>query len=280
MPAPFGEEKIGMKLAFSTLGCHEWSIDQIIDAARTNGFEGVELRHYNGSLDLLAVLSRFPGGPAGFRRQLQRAGVELCCLDTSVVLSSPGTSISDGEQMIDLALALGAPYVRVFGGDVQDDEAREECLKRAADKLSRLGRRAAQRGLRVLLETHDAFSTGAQVAELLDIVGDEGVGALWDLHHPVRLGESPDRTARLIAARTYHTHVKDSKKDTGYTFLGEGDIPLDDLVRHLHQAGYGGYLCLEWEKAWHPELPGPEVAFPQAAKYLSDLLGRLGIPRG
>jgi hypothetical protein len=31
---------------------------------------------------------------------------------------------------------------------------------------------------------------------------------------------------------------------------------------------------------WHPELPEPEVAFPQGARYLSDLLTRLGIPRG
>jgi sugar phosphate isomerase/epimerase len=182
--------------------------------------------------------------------------------------------------MIDLALALGAPYVRVFGGDVQDGETREDCLKRSAEKLTRLGKRASQRGLRVLLETHDAFSTGAQVAELLDRVPDAAVGALWDLHHPVRLGESPEQTARAIASRTHHTHVKDSNKGGGYALLGEGDIPLDALVTQLHSAGYTGYLTLEWERAWHPELAGPEVVFPKAARYLSDLLTRLGIPRG
>ncbi len=269
-----------MKLAFSTLGCHEWTAGQIVDAARASGFEGVELRHYSGSLDLPEVLAAFPGGPVAFRRQFERAGIEICCLDTSVVLSSPGTSTADAEQMMELALAVGAPFIRVFGGDVQEGETRENCLRRAADKLARLGRRAAQRDLRVLLETHDAFSTGQQVAELLGLAEDCGVGALWDLHHPVRLGESPDETARFIASRTYHTHVKDSAKDGGYTLLGEGHIPLDALVRQLHQVGYTGYLCLEWERAWHPELAPPQVAFPQAARYLSELLARLGIPRG
>jgi sugar phosphate isomerase/epimerase len=153
-------------------------------------------------------------------------------------------------------------------------------LKRSAEKLSRLGKRAAQRGKRVILETHDAFSVGSDVGELLDAVGEEGTGALWDLHHPVKPGESPKATAGLIGGRTYHTHVKDSGADGGYTLLGEGDVPLEELVAELHAVGYRGYLSLEWEKAWHPELAGPEVVFPQAAKYLSELLTKVGVPRG
>ena len=36
----------------------------------------------------------------------------------------------------------------------------------------------------VVLETHDAFSTGAQAAEVLRQAAHPRVGALWDLHHP------------------------------------------------------------------------------------------------
>jgi sugar phosphate isomerase/epimerase len=269
-----------MKLGFSTLGCPDWGIDEIIDAARSSGYDGVELRHYQGSLDLPKVLGGFPGGPSEFRRRFARAGVEICCLDSSVVLSDPDPSVAEGERMIELAMALGAPYVRVFGGDVPSGETRQECRTRAADKLARLGRRAAQRGKRLLLETHDAFSSGDQVAELLDAAGEEGTGALWDLNHPVRQGESPERTAQLIGSRTYHVHIKDSKQDGALVPLGEGDIPLEGLVAKLHAAGYRGYISLEWERAWHPELAEAQVAFPQAVKYLSDLLAKLGIPRG
>jgi len=238
-----------MKLGFSTLGCPKWGIKEIIDAARTGGYDGVELRFYEGSLDLPQALAAFSGGPREFRRQFERVGIEICCLDSSVVLSSPETELGEGERMIDLALALGAPYVRVFGGHVPEGESREECTRRSAEKLSRLGRRAAQRGIRVLLETHDAFSSGAQVAELLAAAGDVGTGALWDLHHPVRMGESPSETARLIGGLTYHTHVKDSRKGEGLTLLGEGDIPLRELLDEIRKLGYQGYATLEWEKA-------------------------------
>jgi sugar phosphate isomerase/epimerase len=269
-----------MKLAFSTLGCPNWNLDQIIDAARQHGYDGVELRFYQGSLDLVAALASFPGGPREFRHRLERVGLAICCLDSSVVLSKPDTGIGDAEQMIDLALALAAPYVRVFGGDVPEGDTRESCLKRAADKLARMGQRAAQRGLRVLLETHDAFSSGAQVAELLAAAGEVGTGAIWDVHHPAAMGETPTQTAKLIGRQTYHVHVKDGKGGGKLTPLGEGDVPLRDIVRELHAIGYKGYLSLEWEKAWVPELAEPEVAFPQAARYLSDLLKELVIPRG
>ncbi len=269
-----------MKLAFSTLGCPHWEIDQIVDAARANGYDGVELRHYKGSLDLPKVLGGFPGGVQEFGRRFARAGIRICCLDSSIRLADRDPSISEGERMIELAMGLGAPYVRVFGGEVPPGESREQCLKRAAEKLSRLGKRAAQRGKRMLLETHDAFSLGSEVAELLDAAGEEGTGVLWDLHHPFRQGESLKETTRLLASRTYHAHVKDSGDDGSYTFLGEGSVPLEELVAELHAAGYRGYLCLEWEKAWHPELAEPEVAFPQGATYMSDLLAKLGVPRG
>ena len=41
-----------MKLAFSTLGCPEWNLDQILAAARESGYEGVEWRGYQAEMEL------------------------------------------------------------------------------------------------------------------------------------------------------------------------------------------------------------------------------------
>jgi fatty-acyl-CoA synthase len=32
--------------------------------------------------------------------------------------------------------------------------------------------------------------------------------------------------------------------------------------------GYRGYVSVEWEKKWHPELADPEVALPQHLEWL------------
>jgi sugar phosphate isomerase/epimerase len=134
--------------------------------------------------------------------------------------------------------------------------------------------------VRVLLETHDAFSAGQTVSDLLTLSGDVGTGVIWDLHHPYAQKEPLARTVELIGGRTYHVHTKDGKDDGTLTLLGEGDLPLRDQFAALRDLGYTGYLSLEWEKAWHPELPNPEVAFPHAAAYTRRLCGELGIPLG
>jgi sugar phosphate isomerase/epimerase len=266
-----------MKLAFSTLGCPKWGIEQILGCARENGYRGVELRFYEGSLDLLKAVAEFPGGARGFAQRFAQAGVELCCLDSSVVLTKPETDITHGEQMLDLAAALGAPYLRVFGGEVPEGEAFETCQARAADKLARLGRYGAGRGVRVLLETHDAFSTGEAVAALLAVTGEENVGVIWDVHHPFAKGEPLARTVELIGARTYHVHVKDDAGNGKLTLLGEGQMPLREQLAALRDLGFTGYVSFEWEKAWVAELQEPEVALPHAARYLKGVFGELGI---
>ena len=42
------------------------------------------------------------------------------------------------------------------------------------------------------------------------------------------------------------------------TTLGEGDIPVRDGLRRLHDAGYNDFVSVEWEKKWHPEIAEPE----------------------
>jgi len=41
----------------------------------------------------------------------------------------------------------------------------------------------------------------------------------------------------------------------------------------LQAGGYDGYLTLEWEKRWVPELAEPEVAFPQFVAFMRQSLG-------
>jgi hypothetical protein len=45
---------MGLKLAFSTLGCPQWSLAQVVQAALDNSYQGIELRALGGGLDLLS----------------------------------------------------------------------------------------------------------------------------------------------------------------------------------------------------------------------------------
>ena len=42
--------------------------------------------------------------------------------------------------------------------------------------------------------------------------------------------------------------------DYKYTKLGEGELPLKELLKLLEEKNYMGYVSLEWERAWRDEI--------------------------
>ncbi len=73
------------KLAFTTLACPDWSVPQVIDAARRYGYDGVELRLIDGEII-------DPAMPREERQRVGRlfadAGLPIVCVDTSIRLAA------------------------------------------------------------------------------------------------------------------------------------------------------------------------------------------------
>jgi sugar phosphate isomerase/epimerase len=119
------------------------------------------------------------------------------------------------------------------------------------------------------VETHDSFSASAVVAELLALVDSAAVGAVWDSHHPHRVGERAVDVWANLGRRILLAQVKDARPDPmredGWqlVLLGEGEVPVRDMLDLLSDGGYRGWVSVEWEKRWHPEIAEPEVALPQ-----------------
>ncbi len=165
------------------------------------------------------------------------------------------------------------PLVRVFGGTPPEGSSDGDAVSRVANALGELAPTARDHGVTVVLETHDHFSTGRQVAAVLERVGDPAIAALWDLHHPYRQGEQPAETHEALRPYLRHTHVKDSR-DGAYCLLGQGDVPVKEMLDLLKGGGSDAlWISLEWEKRWHPEIAEPEVAFPAYARTLRSYLG-------
>jgi fatty-acyl-CoA synthase len=192
--------------------------------------------------------------------------VPIVSVDTSIELAQP----FDRElgAAVELAREWGAPTVRVFGGESDD-------LDDIARRLDAALARVADSGVTVALETHDAFSSAARVAELVRRVDNPSFAAVWDVHHPYRVGESPDEVVRALGTRIELVHVKDARRDRDdwqLVPLGEGEVPLRESLAALAAIGYGGWLTVEWEKRWHPELAAPEVALPRGLETLKSWL--------
>jgi sugar phosphate isomerase/epimerase len=112
------------------------------------------------------------------------------------------------------------------------------------------------------------------VAELLGMTDPEWVGAVWDSHHPHRVGEAPAEVYANLGRRILLAQVKDARRkpdgDWQLVLLGEGEVPVKEMLALLAAGGYRHWVSVEWEKRWHPEIEAPEVALPQHLRVLAE----------
>ena len=248
-----------MKIAFSTLSCPAWDIERILAEAVTSGYDGVELRGYLDEMNLPKAAPFTPASRAETRKRFEDAGVAFCCVSSSGIVAKG--NVEHVREHATLARDLGAPYVRIFGGSPESEA-------QGVENLRAFGDAAQAEGVALVLETHDAFSTGATVAKLLAEAAHPAVFSLWDLHHPYRQGEPAVATLARLRPTLRHVHIKDGTIERGYLLLGEGDIPNVAMLDLLKGVGYDGFVSVEWEKRWHPEIADPEIALPQHARQL------------
>ena len=253
-------------IAFSTLAFPGASLATALSLGASYGYDGVELRLIDGEL----IDPRMPtSGRAEVKRTVAAAGLPVVAVDSSIRLTDPEPG-PDLRAFLELASDWEAPLVRVFGGPLAEHgPRRRDELKAAATVLEAAAPLAQRLGVSVGVETHDAFCASATVAELLSMVDSPAVGAVWDSHHPHRVGEHPDEIYRNIGARLLLAQVKDARRapdrPDGWQLvpLGDGEVPVRYMLTVLANGGYRGWISVEWEKRWHPEIEPPELALPQ-----------------
>jgi sugar phosphate isomerase/epimerase len=251
-----------MKLAVSTLGMPGQSLPEAIDVALAASCQGLELRLHP---DTGVHLGMTEGQQAAARDAISASGLSAVALAGYARVAGPGPDAPVVEELLTglrLARALGATSLRVFPGGTDAV---------AAARRIRAAVHDSPPGGRVLVETHDDMPTGAAVTRLLDAVGLPGAtGAIWDLLHPWRHGEQPAATFAALADRLGYVQIKDavSAADTTPVLLGDGAVPLTEAGTVLRDAGYGGWISLEWERTWYPGVAEVSRVLPGARAWV------------
>ncbi|HEY9062462.1 MAG TPA: sugar phosphate isomerase/epimerase family protein [Pseudobacteroides sp.] len=267
-----------MKISFSTLGCPEWSWDEMVSTAKDLGFDGVEVRGIENELYAPKAKIFSEANIEATKVRLKSLNLEIPCLTSSCYLfdkNDNGFYVKEGKDYIDLAAQLGVRYVRVLG-DKDPKPGSDIDFDFTIENLKKLVEYAEGKGVTVILETNGIFADSSLVQKAVEMVASNNVGILWDIHHPFRyMNEPVDVTYEKLKKYIMFVHLKDSviiSGETKYKMMGHGDIPVNKALMLLKENNYDGFVSLEWVKRWCPDLEEPGIVFSHFANYIKGLI--------
>jgi len=168
---------------------------------------------------------------------------------------------------VDTARRLGTGLLRVFSGSAKEGASAEQGRRWIVEGLREGAAYAAAHGVILALENHGLFAGRAdQVRGIVDEVGSAALRATIDTGNFLLVEQDPAVAARELASLAAYVHLKDfaparddDHPDDVYTSLGgrrfagrvigDGAVRLDAVLGALRDAGYEGWLSIEYEGA-------------------------------
>ena len=274
-----------MKFAFSTVGCPDYQWSDVYSMAKDLGYDGIEVRGLGREFSTFNM-QPFSEGEVGLTvKKLAELRLSIPCLSSGCVLKFADKreeNLAQLKDYIHLAQKLNCPYVRVMGdyGAAPDGDVDDEVV---ASQLRELIPLAEECGVTLLLETNGAYADTARLRDLLTDLASDNVAALWDMHHPYRfMHESPEQTLQNLGTYIKHVHIKDSVIQDGrlvYQLMGDGDLPIADMMMALRSINYEGYVSLEWVRYWNRDMYDAGVVFPQYIHYMEAFMDKPVVDR-
>ena len=238
------------KLSINEITTYRWSFEEDVHQYRAAGIESI----------------------AVWRQKLsdygEEKGVELLeetGLDVSSLLWAGGftgsdgrshqDSIADAEEALRLAAAMRAQTLLIYSG-ARGGHTHSHARRLMKSALSALCPIANEYGVGLAIEPMHAgcaaewtFLTGLEdTLDLLEGVGNTTVKLAFDTYH---LGDSPEIVARLpnLVDQIATVHLGDAREppsgEQDRCRIGDGILPLAEIVGALTAAGYNGYYEIE-----------------------------------
>lgn len=228
------------------------TLADFIDDCAKMGLEGTELTSYY-----------FPANPTadylrGLKQQTFRLGLDISGTAVGNDFCHPSGAerdkqIASVKQWVDRAELLGAPVIRIFSGNEKKGMDETEARRLAIEAIEECCHYAGQHGVFLALENHGGLT--ANIDGLLQLV--QAVKSEWfavNLDTGNFNSSDPYADLARLAPYAVNVQVKVSMHPAG----GKKE-PADfkRLAKIIREAGYRGYIVLEYEEPEDPRQACP-----------------------
>lgn len=254
-------------------------IDAQIEAHRELGWNAIELRLVDGR----NVAGELPDDAfEEVATKVEAAGLEVTGFGSAIgnwsrpIDGDFARDVHDLEVAIPRMRRLGTRYIRTMswvGNGVDDARWRDETIRRYRE-LARLAEAGG-----VVLGHENCTGWAGQSArhqrELIEAVGSDHLGVLFDTGNTISHGYEPWPYYTGVKDLIRYVHVKDCRRNprgggsSDYAYPGEGDALVRPILEDLLTGGYTGTIAIEPHVASIIHEGGDDV--PEAEKYASYL---------
>ncbi|HOD93313.1 MAG TPA: AMP-binding protein [Clostridia bacterium] len=264
-----------MKYAFSTISWTSFTWKEAIAMAKDLGFSGIEVRGLENNVYAVDARPFSSQQVLKTAEQLANLHLEVSCFSTTCNLNDIANQKENIRQLkayIDLAAKMGTSYVRLLPDDsiTLNNKSSDDAV---ISIISEILPYAEKKHVILLLETIGIYCDTDRLRKVLEHFASDNLAALWDIHHPYRFNnESPEKTVQNLGAYIKYVHMKDSVMIDGqveYRLMGEGDLPIKDMIGALKSINYDGYISYEWIMSWSSDLDDPGIVFPHFMNYIT-----------
>ncbi len=260
-----------MKLSFSTKGWHDARFEDFCDIAQELKFEGIELHNIHNRLFTDKDGAFHDYAAAATLRKLYEKNLQLTCIDAVCDVSDNSAyddTMTEIKSCIEIAKNLKIPYVRLRA----EKEYSEEIFSAVETLLKNIIPQAEENSVTLLLETSGMFADTSVLRDMLERFACDNLAALWNVSAAYfTSGEKPEEIIKNLGAYVRHVHISDAvKTDDGieYCLIGEGQLPINDMILALRSVNFDGFISLVWDPSWCEELDDMEIIFSHFVNYM------------
>ncbi len=257
-----------MKLSFSTKGWHNSTFDDFCEIANDLKFQGIELHNIHNKLFTDKDGAFHDYAAAKTVRKLYEKKLSIPCIDTICNLADSNSEseiIREIDKCIEIASNLHIKHVRVKAYGKEDYNFVSKIIEKMLPE-------AEEKNIVILVETSGIFANTAKLCELLDSFAHDNLAALWDMYATYfDADETPETTIKNLGAYVKHVHIKDAvktEKGNEFCLIGEGEMPIEDMMLGLRSINFDGFVSLEWTPDWCKELDDMEIIFSHFVNYM------------
>jgi len=267
-----------MKTAVSTYSfvgytrAGKMTLSDVVKVTKEMGFDGIEFT------DLVPLGDDLLAGAAQMKKECAALGLEIVNYTIGADLlngyagGKPEDEVARLKRQVDVAAALGATGMRHDATWGPSKEARQwrsfdSYLPILAEGCRAVTEYAATKNIRTMVENHGYFAQDSdRMEKLVTAVAHPNFGILCDIGNFLCADEEPTIAVGRIAPYTVHAHAKDFHVKSGScpspgsaffptragnllrgAIVGHGEVPVQQCLRLLKNAGYNGYISIEFE---------------------------------